>query len=129
MGMGVTRLKKKNLAPGVVSGELVRSPFPFNPSLSTNLLFPSLPVEVWAFRFAAECVADVAARTLTAEAPTYPTIMELDKKVREFPLPDGMEEGDDDEAREGGDMAGSFQRCLLAHIKETSKLRPFTLCP
>lgn len=75
--------------------------------------------EVWAFRFAAECVADVAARTLTAEAPTYPTIMELDKKVREFPLPDGMEEGDDDEAREGGDMAGSFQRCLLAHIKET----------
>ena len=71
-------------------------------------------------------MADVAARTLTAEAPTYSTIMELDSKVRDFQLPDGMGEGDDDE---GGDMAGSFQRCLLAHIKETSKFHPFTLCP
>lgn len=70
--------------------------------------------EVWAFRFAAECVADVAARTLTAEAPTYSTIMELDRKVRDFPVPDGMRDDD-----EGADMAGSFQRCLLAHIKET----------
>ncbi|KII83074.1 hypothetical protein PLICRDRAFT_47428 [Plicaturopsis crispa FD-325 SS-3] len=42
----------------------------------------------WAFRFAAECVTEVAARTLTAEAPTYATIMEVDKKVREFHIPE-----------------------------------------
>ncbi|GLB45253.1 putative fungal specific transcription factor [Lyophyllum shimeji] len=49
---------------------------------------------IWQFRFAAECVADVTARTLTAEAPSYATIMELDRKVREFPLPDGMGTGE-----------------------------------
>lgn len=27
-------------------------------------------------------------RTLTAEAPSYATIMEIDRKVREFPIPD-----------------------------------------
>ncbi|KAE9408894.1 hypothetical protein BT96DRAFT_932215 [Gymnopus androsaceus JB14] len=46
--------------------------------------------EIWQFRFASECVAEVISRTLTAEAPTYATIMELDRKVREFPLPDGF---------------------------------------
>lgn len=59
-------------------------------------------------------MADVTARTLTAEAPSYATIMELDKKVREFPLPEGM---DGPSAEE--DLAGSFQRCVLDHIRET----------
>ncbi|TFK37314.1 fungal-specific transcription factor domain-containing protein [Crucibulum laeve] len=69
--------------------------------------------EIWQFRFAAECVADVTARTLTAEAPSYATIMELDRKVREFPLPEGMA------SASSGDMAQSFQRCVLDHIRET----------
>ncbi|KAH8104099.1 fungal-specific transcription factor domain-containing protein [Cristinia sonorae] len=41
----------------------------------------------WGYRFALECVSEVAALTLTAEAPSYATIMELDRKVREFPIP------------------------------------------
>ena len=45
-------------------------------------------VETWNYRFAAECVAEVAARTLTTEIPSYATIMELDRKVREFPIPE-----------------------------------------
>jgi hypothetical protein len=44
--------------------------------------------ETWNYRFAAECVAEVAARTLTAEISSYATIMELDRKVREFPIPE-----------------------------------------
>ncbi|KAJ7600992.1 fungal-specific transcription factor domain-containing protein [Mycena floridula] len=67
--------------------------------------------EIWQFRFAAECVAEVAARTLTAEAPTYATIMELDRKVREFPLPEDFVDKND--------MAASFRRCVLEHIRET----------
>ncbi|KAF5316367.1 hypothetical protein D9619_006871 [Psilocybe cf. subviscida] len=69
--------------------------------------------EVWQCRFAAECVADVTARTLTAEAPSYATIMELDRKVREFPMPDGIDSAPPD------DIAASFQRCVLDHIRET----------
>ncbi|PFH47833.1 hypothetical protein AMATHDRAFT_151154 [Amanita thiersii Skay4041] len=69
--------------------------------------------EVWQCRFAAECVADVTARTLTAEAPSYATIMELDRKVREFPLPEGFSNASPN------DLATSFQRCVLDHIRET----------
>ncbi|KAJ7220750.1 fungal-specific transcription factor domain-containing protein [Mycena pura] len=68
--------------------------------------------EVWQFRFAAECVADVTARTLTAEAPSYTTITELDKKVREFPLPPLDDAAPDD-------VGASLQRCVLEHIRET----------
>ncbi|KAJ7932346.1 fungal-specific transcription factor domain-containing protein, partial [Mycena leptocephala] len=46
----------------------------YSPELTTIL------GELWMFRFAAECVADVTARTLAAEAPSYATIMELDRK-------------------------------------------------
>ena len=38
--------------------------------------------------------------------------MELDRKVREFPLPEGMVSSSDD-------LAGSFQKCVLDHIRET----------
>ena len=38
--------------------------------------------------------------------------MELDRKVREFPLPEGMVSSSDD-------LAGSFQKCILDHIRET----------
>jgi hypothetical protein len=69
-------------------------------------------VEIWQCRFAAECVAEVTSRVLTAEAPSYATIMELDRKVREFPLPEGMVSSSDD-------LAGSFQKCVLDHIRET----------
>ncbi|KAI6096910.1 hypothetical protein EDD16DRAFT_1499936 [Pisolithus croceorrhizus] len=46
----------------------------------------------WAFRFASECVADVAARTLTSDPPSYSTILELDRKVRDFPVTEAAEE-------------------------------------
>ncbi|EKM81408.1 hypothetical protein AGABI1DRAFT_125799 [Agaricus bisporus var. burnettii JB137-S8] len=69
--------------------------------------------EVWQFRFASECVAEVTSRTLTAEAPSYATIMELDRKVRDFPLPEGLSNPSKN------DIGASFQRCVLDHIKET----------
>ncbi|KAJ4482356.1 fungal-specific transcription factor domain-containing protein [Lentinula aciculospora] len=72
--------------------------------------------EIWQFRFASECLAEVVSRTLTAEAPSYTTIMELDRKVREFPLPDGFV---DRGAGSNSDMSLSFMNCVLDHIRET----------
>ncbi|KAI5987123.1 hypothetical protein EDD15DRAFT_1511736 [Pisolithus albus] len=46
----------------------------------------------WVFRFASDCVADVAARTLTSEPPSYFTIRELDRKVCNFPVPEAAKE-------------------------------------
>lgn len=60
-------------------------------------------------------MAEVAARTLTAEAPSYATIMELDRKVREFSLPERS-----GPSTPANDLAASFQRCVLDHIRETS---------
>ena len=80
-----------------------------------------LLVELWQFRFAAEVVAEISARTLTAEAPTYATIMELDRKVRDFPLPDIFAEKESDRRMTPDeDMVFSLQKCVLEHIKETS---------
>ncbi|KLO11085.1 hypothetical protein SCHPADRAFT_921876 [Schizopora paradoxa] len=42
----------------------------------------------WGFRFACECVAQVAAKTLTASVPSYSTVLELDAAVRDFPMPE-----------------------------------------
>jgi hypothetical protein len=54
----------------------------------------------------------VTARTLTAEAPSYATIMELDRKVREFPLPPPDDTAPDD-------VGVSLQCCVLKHVRET----------
>ncbi|KAF9266909.1 hypothetical protein L218DRAFT_956006 [Marasmius fiardii PR-910] len=73
---------------------------------------------VWQFRFAAECVAEISARTLTAETPTYATIMDLDKKVREFPLPDVLVDRDPNRRFTEEDVILSFQKCYIEHVKE-----------
>ena len=44
--------------------------------------------------------------------------MELDRKVREFPLPEGISSSPDD-------LAGSFQKCVSDHIRETGKYTCF----
>lgn len=46
----------------------------------------------WPFRFASDCVAGVAARTLTSEPPSYSTILELDRKVCNFPVSEAAKE-------------------------------------
>ncbi|KAI6096564.1 hypothetical protein EDD16DRAFT_1500173 [Pisolithus croceorrhizus] len=45
----------------------------------------------WAFRFASSCVADVAALALASDSPSYPTILELDRQVRDFPVTEAAE--------------------------------------
>jgi hypothetical protein len=44
-------------------------------------------VSAWKARFGAECVSAVVQGVLTARAPKYSTILELDRKVRDMQLP------------------------------------------
>ncbi|KAF7349111.1 Zn(2)-C6 fungal-type domain-containing protein [Mycena venus] len=57
-------------------------------------------------------VADVTARILPPVVPSYATVMELDRKVREFRLPPL-----DDTAPDN--VGASLQRCVLDHVRET----------
>jgi hypothetical protein len=74
-------------------GTLVGRQMTFVSARRLVLSFQTLPfhdfaVGTWHFRFAYDCVAEVAVRTLGAEGPSYATIIELDGKVRDFPIPD-----------------------------------------
>ncbi|KAH9944904.1 fungal-specific transcription factor domain-containing protein [Amylocystis lapponica] len=46
---------------------------------------PGFPL--WKARWGKECVADVVQGTLTSRAPKYTVILELDRKLRDLPLP------------------------------------------
>lgn len=54
---------------------------------NVELIHLTSQVYQWTCRFALQCVSEVAQRALAAEPPSYATIMELDRKVREFPVP------------------------------------------
>ena len=45
------------------------------------------PVYRWKYEFIKEIFAEVAETILTAQSPPYRAILELDRKVREKPLP------------------------------------------
>ncbi|KAG1816497.1 fungal-specific transcription factor domain-containing protein [Suillus subaureus] len=77
----------------------------------------------WYVRYAADCVAEVATRTLMAEAPTYAVIMEIDRKVREYPFPDvaALASGTSPPpiTEEPLSLAKSMGRLVISHSKET----------
>ncbi|TRM68025.1 fungal-specific transcription factor domain-containing protein [Schizophyllum amplum] len=68
-------------------------------------------LDLWHFKFASECLSEVVARMVVAEAPTYVTVMALDKKVREFALPEGVQTF----KREASNKLGYG---VLDHVKE-----------
>ena len=79
-----------------------------------------------------QCVAEVASKTLTAEAPSYELIMELDRKVREFPIPpDAAAMQEDLETppdSEPPPLQESMIRFVLAHSREVSEYCPASPC-
>ncbi|KAI0332681.1 hypothetical protein GY45DRAFT_1368915 [Cubamyces sp. BRFM 1775] len=83
---------------------------------------PEAAFETWGFRFAMQCVSEVASKTLTSEAPSYEVIMELDRKVREFPIPpDAAAMQEDLETPpdcEPPPLQESMIRFVLAHSRE-----------
>ena len=63
---------------------------PLPDSIDERVRLISLPydaVPYWKARFGAECVAAVSQGVLTARAPRYSIILDLDRKVRNMELP------------------------------------------
>ena len=70
-----------------------------------------------ALRFTTECVVEVASKILTADPPSYATIMELDRKVREYSVSDDALPVTSTHLN----LALSRYRCILEHIREMCK--------
>ncbi|KAI8996460.1 fungal-specific transcription factor domain-containing protein [Trametes punicea] len=83
---------------------------------------PDAVFENWGFRFALQCVSEVASKTLTAEAPPYEVIMELDRKLREFPIPPDAaalrEDLENPPDSEPPSLQESMIRFVLSHSRE-----------
>ncbi|KAG1816513.1 uncharacterized protein BJ212DRAFT_1271447 [Suillus subaureus] len=97
--------------------------FPEPPASAENDGESGRHAESWCVRYAADCVAEVATRTLTAEAPTYAVIMEIDRKVRDYPFPDvaALASGTSPPpiTEEPVSLAKSMGRLVMSHSKET----------
>ena len=78
----------------------------------------------WKYEFTEEIFASVIELTLTAAAPQYQTILELDRKVREktlFPHLNAFINPDDEECTPSVYM----KRSLLGQYRTVSKAKPF----
>ncbi|EIW59861.1 uncharacterized protein TRAVEDRAFT_58498 [Trametes versicolor FP-101664 SS1] len=110
--------------PPVIQRDYIdcKFPTPMNPPDEEEGEEPEAAFETWGFRFALQCVSEVASKTLTAEAPSYETIMELDRKVREFPIPaDAVamrEELESPPDSEPLPLQESMIRFVLSHSRE-----------
>ncbi|TBU24177.1 hypothetical protein BD311DRAFT_672335 [Dichomitus squalens] len=107
--------------PPVIQREYIDCKFP-TPTATPDDEDLGEELETWGFRFALNCVAEVASKTLTAEAPSYDTIMELDRKVREFPIPPDaaamLEDLDTPPDSEPPPLQDSMIRFVLSHSRE-----------
>lgn len=79
---------------------------------------PRFADESWNFHFTADCLSEVARCTLAAEPPSYQTILDLDRKIRDFPIPG---EGAGAGARKPKSTGESMQRFVMSHSKEVSE--------
>lgn len=95
----------------------------------TDELMLCFTVNTWMFSFVAECVSEVAAKTLTAVIPPYSVILALDAKIRDFSIPVFPEVIPLDPSQPAMVMA----RYAMSHCRETSKCiqvniwKPFSL--
>ncbi|KAF7974586.1 hypothetical protein HWV62_11856 [Athelia sp. TMB] len=71
-------------------------------------------VGVWSYRFTLECLLPVAKAVLASQPPTYRTILDLDKRIREFHIPVK------DQGGAGGE--NSMQVFVRSHYSELTLL-------
>ncbi|TFK48372.1 hypothetical protein OE88DRAFT_518683 [Heliocybe sulcata] len=82
--------------------------------------------ESWGYRFSAECISEIIEKVLGATMLTYATVLELDRKVREFPMPQYAAPMTNYDVRdpETGRLAlsESMQRFCMSNVRETALL-------
>src|ERR1700733_9538331 len=93
--------------------------------LSTDLPCPL--VHAWKHRFSSECMSVLHDQAFGAKNPTYATVLQLDRKLRGFPVPPVLQVAGfgSSEPRSGGfpdTVMLTLQRHIVLARRETSML-------
>ncbi|KAF9534816.1 fungal-specific transcription factor domain-containing protein [Crepidotus variabilis] len=75
----------------------------------------------WRYQFMKDVFCHVTEKTLTAEAPSYQTILELDRKVREYSIPSHLNAFIDSK-EDGYTPLRYMKRCLLGQYRSGTLL-------
>lgn len=108
--------------PPSFSRDYVDCKFPYSSEVEPDEHAETKDYDHWAPRFSLHIVAEVAERALAAEPPSYATITELDRKVREFPVPPDVvavvEEIKAPEDEEPLPLSVSMGKMVMSHCRE-----------
>ncbi|GJE99289.1 fungal-specific transcription factor domain-containing protein [Phanerochaete sordida] len=109
--------------PPSFSRDYVDCKFPYASDIEEGEAAETKNYDHWAPRFSLQIVAEVAERALAAEPPSYATIMELDRKVREFPVPPDVVAVVEDikapeEEEEPLPLSVSMGKMVMSHCRE-----------
>ena len=95
--------------------------------LCVLLLFFSTQDNAWKHRFSSECMSMLHDQAFGAKMPAYPTVLQLDRKLRAFPVPPVLQVAGfgSSEPRQGGfpdTVMLTLQRHIVLAIREMSKV-------
>lgn len=102
--------------------------------LHDTLIYPLsdyiLVDHAWKHRFASECMSIVHDQAFGAKTPTYATVLQLDRKLRAFPVPPNLQvagfgNSSPPESRHQESVSLILQRHIVLAIREMSMSRPF----
>jgi hypothetical protein len=97
-------------------------------ALSDDILI----VHAWKHRFASECMSVVHDQAFGAKTPTYATVLQLDRKLRAFPVPPNLQVAGfgnscPSESRHHESVSLILQRHIVLAIREMSMSCPCIL--
>lgn len=96
---------------------------------STPYLTIFIPtVHAWKHRFTSECMSVVHDQAFGAKTPTYATVLQLDRKLRAFPVPPNLQvagfgNSSPSESRHQESVSLILQRHIVLALREMSKSR------
>lgn len=93
-----------------------------NDALSDDIL----AVHAWKHRFTSECMSVVQDQAFGAKTPTYATVLQLDRKLRAFPVPPNLQvagfgNSSPSESRHQESVTLTLQRHIVLALREMSK--------
>jgi len=109
----------------------VRIGFVNTVSFMTNR--PYLAVHTWKYRFTSECMSIVHDQAFGAKTPSYATVLQLDRKLRAFPVPHNLQVpgfgnsvSASESRRDQDNVSLMLQRHIVLAIREMSEYIPVT---